>query len=143
MRRTISATHSLYGQRGSFLIEGAFAILIFSLGILGLVGLQLSAIKQSSDAGYRSEAAMFANDLIATMWVSNRTPAVMKSSFETGGAGYTAWKDRVAASLPGVSAASNLPEVSVDAATSTVTVRVHWQAPGTDPHTHVIVAQIR
>lgn len=130
-------------QRGSFLIEGSFAILIFSMGILGLVGLQLSAIKQSSDASYRSDAAVFANDLIATMWVSDRTPAVLKSSFESGGAGYATWKNRVAATLPGVTTAANLPEVSVDAATSKVTVKVHWQAPGADAHTHVIVAQIR
>ncbi|MGI4846600.1 MAG: type IV pilus modification protein PilV [Janthinobacterium lividum] len=131
------------GQAGSFLLEGLVAILIFSIGILGLIGLQLSAIKQSSDASYRSEAAMYANELIGTMWVSDHAPAALKASFEAGGAGYLVWKNRVAASLPGVSDSSNLPQVSVDAASSTVTVKVFWQAPGAEPHNHVIVAQIR
>ena len=38
------------GQRGSTLIEGLVAIVIFSIGILGMVALQASAINLSSDA---------------------------------------------------------------------------------------------
>jgi type IV pilus assembly protein PilV len=144
--RTPFSIHALSGrfQAGSFLIEGLFAIMIFSMGILGLIGLQLAAVKQSTDATYRSEASLFASELIGSMWVSDRTPATLKANFEAGGTGFNAWKTKVAGALPGITASANQPTVAVDAATSMVTVTVRWQAPGeTDPHSHVIIAQIR
>jgi type IV pilus assembly protein PilV len=133
---------STAGQRGSFLIEALLGIVIFSIGILGLVSLQVSAMKQSADAGYRSEAALFANELIGTMWAGDRTPLTMQTNYQPGGAGYTAWSARVA-SLPGVTPSTNMPSVTVDAGTGTVEVVVRWQAPGAEVHQHVIVAQIR
>ena len=55
------------------LLEAFIAILIFSMGILAIVGMQASAVKTSADAKYRSEASLLANELIGQMWVSNRT----------------------------------------------------------------------
>jgi type IV pilus assembly protein PilV len=43
------------------LLEALIAILIFSFGILGLVGLQANAINLSTDAKYRADAALLAN----------------------------------------------------------------------------------
>ena len=44
-------------QRGGFLLEALVGILIFTLGVLGLLALQGRAIGYSSDAQYRGEAA--------------------------------------------------------------------------------------
>ena len=52
-----------HAQSGVMLLEALIAILIFSLGILALIGLQATAISQSTDARYRSEAALLANDI--------------------------------------------------------------------------------
>lgn len=116
-------------QSGVILIEALVAILIFSIGILALVGLQATAIKQSTDARYRTEAAALANELIAEMWVSDRTTATLITNFATGGAQYTAWANRVAAVLPGGIA----PTVTIDAAGTAipgrVLVTVQWRAP--------------
>ena len=51
------AAARLRRQGGFMLIEALIAILIFSIGILGIVGLQAAAVNQSTDARYRSEAA--------------------------------------------------------------------------------------
>ena len=62
------------GQHGSFLIEALIGILIFSLGILALVGMQAAAISAQSDARYRTEASNLAQQMINTMWLNvNRT----------------------------------------------------------------------
>jgi type IV pilus assembly protein PilV len=86
------------------LLEVLIALLIFALGVLGLVGLQANAIKQSGQAKYRADATLLANELIGQMWVSNRSTDALKANFSSadGGAAYTAWKARVAAALPGV-----------------------------------------
>jgi type IV pilus assembly protein PilV len=136
-------------QTGSMLLEAFIAILIFSMGILAIVGMQASAVKSSTDARYRSEASLLANDLIGQMWVGDRTPTTMQTNFQGGGgtdgAAYTAWYSKVQATLPG--SAANPPLVSIDPATSIVTVAVQWKAPNdtpTDPaHRFNLVAQIK
>lgn len=135
----------LKNQSGMMLLEGLIATLIFSLGILAIVGMQAVAVKQVTDARYRSEACLLANELLGTMWVSDRTTATMKANFDTGGDGYDAWLLRVAAVLPGVTA--NPPTVNVDLATGVVTVTVNWLAPSelstAQAHRYVAIAQIR
>jgi type IV pilus assembly protein PilV len=139
----------LRSQAGSMLLEAFIAILIFSMGILAIVGMQASAVKSSTDAKYRSEASLLANDLIGQMWASDRTPAVMQASFQGGGgtdgAAYTTWYSKVQATLPG--SAAYPPAVNIDPATSIVTVAVQWKAPNDPPadpaHRFNIIAQIK
>ena len=45
-------------QRGVFLIEALIAILIFSLGILGMVAMAGSAMSAQTDARFRTDAAI-------------------------------------------------------------------------------------
>lgn len=58
------------GQAGVALIEALISILIFSFGVLGLVGLEASAINFSVDAEDRSRATVLANDIVSTMWLN-------------------------------------------------------------------------
>ncbi len=48
-------------QAGFFLIEAMVAILIFALGILGLVAMGSTAVSSQSDAQYRTEASSLAD----------------------------------------------------------------------------------
>lgn len=59
-----------HGQRGVILIEALMAILIFALGILGLVGVNTMAATAQSDALYRAEANRLATRIINEMWVN-------------------------------------------------------------------------
>ena len=58
-------------ERGAVLLEAFIAILLFSMGILALVGVQATAVKHAADAKYRAEAAYLANQIIAQMWAEN------------------------------------------------------------------------
>ena len=81
-------------QDGSTLLESLIAILVFSFGVLGMVGLQAASIKSISEAKYRTDAAFLANELIGQMWAERATITI----------DYTApddWADRVANTLPG------------------------------------------
>lgn len=137
--------------RGAMLLEALVAILIFSVGILGVIGLQASAVKQSSDARYRIEAAALADRLIGRMWSGNRTPANLKTQFETCDTtacpGFTTWFGEVAARLPGVTSTGvTQPSVQVNGVTGVVTITVFWLAPGEEdsaaPHRYDVEAQI-
>jgi type IV pilus assembly protein PilV len=63
-------------QRGSFILEALIAILIFTVGILGLIALQGTAISTTTDTRYRVEANQFANRILSAIQGSvNRTSA--------------------------------------------------------------------
>ncbi len=55
------------GQTGAGLIEVMIAVLVFSVGLLGLVALQLTAKKNSFEATQRSIATSLARDIIERM----------------------------------------------------------------------------
>jgi type IV pilus assembly protein PilV len=56
-------------QEGVFLLEALIAILIFSIGILGIVALGATAVSAQSDAQYRTEAARVADNIISAIWL--------------------------------------------------------------------------
>lgn len=148
------------------LIEALLAILIFSIGVLGIIGLQGTAVKVSTDAKYRSEAALLANDLIGRMWAGDRTQATLQAAYSSAanGAAFQQWawvggistapgtqaapaQGTVLRTLPGASA--NLPTVVIVSsagtaiASSRVTITVSWQVPGTTAvNNYVTTAQI-
>lgn len=130
------------GQRGATLLEALIGILIFSVGILALVGMQALAIRHMADARYRSEASFFANEIIGRMWVNKGN----LTAFEFTGSGTPPatienWVASVQNTLPGVTAGT-LPSIVLTGG-SQVTVTVRWQLPGaTEGHQHVTVAYI-
>jgi type IV pilus assembly protein PilV len=128
-------------QRGLSLLEGLISILIFSFGILGLVGLQAASIRNSADANYRAEATFLANQIIGQMWADRTNVANYATGAAAGTAPCTtgaasananvaAWLDRVDQTdgdgfLP--NAPANRQQIAI--AGNVVTVTVCWMAP--------------
>jgi type IV pilus assembly protein PilV len=129
-------------QSGVALLEALVGILIFSIGILALMGLQAQSIRNTVEAKYRNEAAYLANQIVGQMWVDRANLA----QYDTGAGtspNMTAWRARVANTLPRVVAAgTNSPTIVV--AGNQVTVTVFWQLPGSDSvlRQFSVVAQI-
>jgi type IV pilus assembly protein PilV len=146
-------------QGGAMLLEALIGILIFSMGILALVGLQAVSLKNTADAKYRSDAAFLANQIIGQMWTENPANLAAYAHNATTGAGtcvfsggastnvnVTAWlgasgtMGTVVDTLPGATA--ELQQISI-AAGNVVTVTVCWRKPGEPaPHRYEAVAQI-
>ena len=53
-------------QRGSSLLEGLLAIILFSIGLLSLLMLLSATLIESSNARYRIEASLLISDLVST-----------------------------------------------------------------------------
>lgn len=106
-------------QQGSVLIESLVAVVIFSMGVLALVGLQSAMLKNSSDNRFRAEALLIAQTQLSNMM-----------AFGGNAANYIAQVDRtkIGAQLPnGTIAFSPITN-------SMVTVSVSWQVPGGSVH---------
>jgi type IV pilus assembly protein PilV len=61
-------------QQGATLIEVLIAIVVLSIGLLGLAGLQVTSMQSNHSAYYRSQATLLAYDLADRMR-TNRTAA--------------------------------------------------------------------
>lgn len=59
-------------QAGFALMEALVGILMFSIGVLGMVALQALAITSVGDSRQRMEAVYFVNQLLGQMWADDR-----------------------------------------------------------------------
>ena len=128
--KTLRAQRNRGGQRGFTLLETLVAIVIFSIGMLGVVGLQARAIQYAVDGEDRNRAALLADDVVATLWANGVTSTAWGSGTSTGSAtvvptaAIDAWQDRVAATLPQGVGALTGPD-----ANGVFTVSITWRAP--------------
>ena len=112
------------GQRGMMLLEGLIAILIFSLGILAVVGMHAASIRHASDAKQRLDASFLANQAIGMVWADRSNLGKHEVT------------DEAVSVLP-----NGKRTIKVDG--KQVTVTITWQAPGESaPHRYAVTALI-
>lgn len=139
---------------GIALIEALVSILIFSVGALGLLGLQAAATKNATDATYRSEASYMTNQIISQMWV-DRSNLDLYAHLATGtactfsgsvspNAKVTTWLASGVGMLPGFTSEKAQIAVSTPTAdTRQIKVTVCWRAPqDAGPHNFTATAVI-
>lgn len=132
--------NSIHHQRGSSLLEGLLAIILFSIGLLSLLMLLSATLIESSNARYRIEASLLINDLVSHMWIGDHSLNGLKTRYaDTTSTDYQSWFTSVSNRLPGVSAKANTPQITIDNARN-VTVTLRWQVPG-DSTSHQMIVQ--
>lgn len=72
--RIKQGSFSVYAQTGAGMIEVLVAIVILSIGLLGLAGLQTAGLKSNQSASFRSTASILAYSILDSMR-ANRTSA--------------------------------------------------------------------
>jgi type IV pilus assembly protein PilV len=124
MNRKFPRQRARRAQRGSTMTEVMVSVVLFSVGVIGLMRVLGTAVQDTGALQYRSTAATLADTAIGQMWVDRgNLPA-----YETAG-----------------TAVPELPngERVVTVAGNVVTVAISWQAPGAaQPSTHRITATI-
>lgn len=105
-------------QSGMTLLEVLAAILVCTLGLVGLVALQGRAIQYSTSAEDTSRAALLANEIAAIM-ITSQTVALSDSAI-------IAWQTRVADAARG-----GLPggDATINTSGNVATITITWQPP--------------
>lgn len=119
-------------MRGVALIEALVSMLLFSMGVLALVGLQSTMVRAQSDAKIRADAAYLASEATGKMWSDLQNITAYNG---TGCATQTRckeWQDKIADELPGGTGA-----ITVDTSTKDVTITIGWQAADRNQHQFV------
>ncbi|MGA7749294.1 MAG: type IV pilus modification protein PilV [Gallionella sp.] len=121
-------------QRGVALLEALVSVLLFSMGVLALVGLQSAMIKNTSDADFRAEASYLAQQWIGRMWAdpNNLTAYLIPDS--------TNPNYDISADLPMGGRIVTQPDSTNFPNQYLVTIK--WQQPGQLQHNYTTVVDI-
>ena len=125
-RRVPKTVANVKSEQGVVLIEVMIAVLIFSMGILAVAGLQAAMIKNTSDSKYRADASFIAQQSLGMMWADPTHLSV-----------YAIGVEDISDLLP-----NGTREVTLPIAGGEVKVEINWQAPGQDAHKYVTYARI-
>jgi len=121
MNRIASPKRPRGRSAGFTLVEVLVSILVFSFGLLGLVGMQARMLQVQTQNVDRARASLLANEIVSVMW-ARQTTAI------TALADYASWQARVAApaatGLPGGKGVVSQPD-----ANKQVTVTITWRPP--------------
>ena len=112
-------------QGGVVLLEALISILIFSMAVMAIVGLQASMVKNTTDAKFRSDASYIAQQRIGAMWADQANAAT-----------YIETDTDISSLLPG--GLRTVTQLVVGQYQITIT----WQAPGEGQHSFTTVAAI-
>lgn len=116
------------GEGGFSLLEVLISVLLFSVGLLALIGMQAAVVGNAMDAEYRVQASYQANRIVGRMWVDRANLAEYDT--ESGASDdLDTWLKEVAEALPGATG-SNAPKITVNAATGQVDIVIRWKRPG-------------
>lgn len=155
-------------MRGFSLIESLVAMAIFSLGVLGMIGMYSTAVGTASDSQFRAEAAAYANELMGTIWSTVPRPVtsnydidlVTLAQFQSNAGGtdcgsfsgiaslhpaVAAWKARLNAASTGLPKAGldAYHQIVVDSTAgmyNSVRITLCWQGPrDANPHRYELV----
>ena len=130
-----------YGQyrreRGIALVEAMIALIIFSFGIIGLLGVQANAVKIVLASKTRADAGNLADEIMGLMWADrqnlasyahhpNGNVACAPSGPASANSTVTTWLAELNTRLPGAQA--TLQQISVGP-NNLVHVTVCWKLP--------------
>jgi type IV pilus assembly protein PilV len=131
MKLFLLRPHIARAQRGVALLECLMALLIFSVGLLGLLGLEARVMNISVDSENRNRAAMLASEVASQMWLNNRVtlPPVPAT------ADYTALLARVPDQTKGGLPGGVVTITAVPLTTNAADIKVTWQEVNAPPST--------
>jgi len=107
-------------QSGVALLEALVSVLIFSFGVLGLIGLEARAIGFSVNAEDRNRATMLANDIASDMWLSH--------TVNVSATALARWQTAVADPTKTGLLSGNVTIAPVAGSTNSADIRITWRS---------------
>lgn len=123
------------------LIEVLVSVLLFSVGVLALVGLQVNMTKTQTTTKTRTDASYLASEVVGLMWADDILN--LGNYGTTACSGYArcnVWSAKVAKALPGGQA--NITVTSDSSGGNDVTINISWTLPDGGTHQYVTTTSI-
>lgn len=116
-------------QKGFFMLESIIAIIVFVIGVVGVLEVQKRSVDNTTDSHYRSQAYLMANNLINLVSmdygnIEDYNDSTIECVDLTGTtcSEFSRWKASLQNSIP-----TATTEVSFDSATRIINVTIKWK----------------
>lgn len=121
------------------MLEALVAILLFSMGVLAVVGLQAAMIKNTSESKFRAEASYIAQQWIGMMWANPDPAGLSLYLIDNADPRYD-----ISALLPNGTRTVTQPACAapLDPADCPFVITIRWRQPGQSEHTFTTTASI-
>ena len=134
IRKKINMQLNINKKKGIFIIESILALVIFMIGILGIIKYQGETIIATSDSQYRINATFLADSLIGDMWIEQ---ANINSFVDKSSSSYQAWFQQLESSLPGVidGTSDTAPIITVSNGVDgakIINITIKWKQPSSN-----------
>ena len=146
--RNLPPVHKLRRAQGMTLVEVLVTLVIISVGLLGVAALQLTTVRNNSDAYVRAQAAVLASDMLDRMRANRNGTSGGPQGYEIGmdeeepetvaGDDIANWRRVLEEQLP-----QGKGEIRYDGATELVTITIQWgeRSPNADDRTLVFTTR--
>ncbi len=125
-------------NKGESLISSMLSMLVFSAGIMSLLGLLTNTLIETASVEYRSKASAIASNTLVNMMIGDKSLNKLKTHYASpNGEQYKELLRRVQSSLPGTLEEKNYPTISVGEK-GVVEIKIKWKSPS-DQLSHQIM----
>ena len=118
-------------QAGFALIEVLVSVLLFVIGVLGLVGLQATMTQAQSASKMRTDAAYLSSELLGRMWTDMGNRSQYTTATCAAHPACKDWFDKVARDLP-----NGTSTLDFDVATGDIEIVIGWSVPDGGSHSY-------
>ncbi len=114
------------------------SMLVFSAGIMSLLGLLTNTLIETASVEYRSKASAIASNTLVNMMIGDKSLNKLKTHYASpNGEQYKELLRRVQSNLPGTLEEKNYPTISVGEK-GVVEIKIKWKSPS-DQLSHQIM----
>ena len=125
-------------NKGESLISSMLSMLVFSAGIMSLLGLLTNTLIETASVEYRSKASAIASTTLVNMMVGDKALGNLRMQYTApNGAQYQEFLRRVQSNLPGTQEERNYPTIIVGEK-GAVEIKIKWKSPS-DQLSHQIM----
>ncbi len=125
-------------NKGESLISSMLSMLVFSAGIMSLLGLLTNTLIETVSVEYRSKASAIASNTLVNMMIGDKSLNKLKTHYASpNGEQYKELLRRVQSNLPGTLEEKNYPTISVGEK-GVVEIKIKWKSPS-DQLSHQIM----
>jgi Tfp pilus assembly protein PilV len=105
------------------------SMLVFSAGIMSMLGLLSNTLIETASVEYRSKASAIASNTLVNMMIGDKSLGNLRAQYVApNGAQYQELLNRVQSNLPGTLEAKNYPTISIGNK-GVVEIKIKWKSP--------------
>jgi len=116
-------------NKGESLISSMLSMLVFSAGIMSMLGLLSNTLIETASVEYRSKASTIASNTLVNMMIGDKSLRNLRAQYAApNGAQYQEFLSRVQSNLPGTLEEKNYPTISLGNK-GVVEIKIKWKSP--------------